>query len=75
MVVSNAPPTKLFFDMSNREAKQAGKKPWLVRQNYLLDILTMKYRTIRDGVLKFEAPSHHANDKRERIMTVSRAGD
>lgn len=37
MVVSNAPPTKLFFDMSNRQAKQAGKKPWLVRQNYPLE--------------------------------------
>jgi len=34
--------------------KQSGKKPWLIKQNYILDLLTMKLSKIDDGVLKFE---------------------
>lgn len=33
--------------------KQAGKKPWLIRQNYILDTLTMKLGRMEDGILKF----------------------
>jgi monooxygenase len=36
--------------------KQAGEKPWLIRQNYILDILTMKLGRLDDGILKFDAP-------------------
>ncbi|HUJ40961.1 MAG TPA: NAD(P)/FAD-dependent oxidoreductase [Candidatus Acidoferrales bacterium] len=33
--------------------KQAGKKPWIMRQNYILDMLTMRLGSLEDGVLKF----------------------
>lgn len=36
--------------------KQAGQKPWLIKQNYILDMLTMKLSRIEDGILKFGAP-------------------
>jgi monooxygenase len=39
-----------------RLPKQAGKKPWLIRQNYILDMLTMKWSRLEDGILKFGAP-------------------
>jgi len=34
--------------------KRATKKPWLIRQNYILDLLTMRLSPIDDGVLKFD---------------------
>ena len=34
--------------------KQGGKEPWLIKQNYILDMLTMKFGRLKDGVLKFE---------------------
>ena len=33
--------------------KQGAKKPWLVKQNYILDLLTMKLGQINDGTLQF----------------------
>jgi len=36
--------------------KQAGQKPWLIRQNYILDMFTMKLGRLHDGILKFDAP-------------------
>ena len=35
--------------------KQAGKQPWIMRQNYILDMLTMRLGRLEDGVLKFDA--------------------
>jgi len=37
-------------------ARQSSKKPWFIRQNYILDMLTMKLGKVDDGVLQF-APS------------------
>jgi len=34
--------------------KRATKKPWFIRQNYILDMLTMRLSPIDDGVLKFD---------------------
>jgi len=34
--------------------KRATTKPWLIRQNYILDMLTMRLSRIDDGVLKFD---------------------
>jgi cation diffusion facilitator CzcD-associated flavoprotein CzcO len=34
--------------------KQGGKKPWVIRQNYILDMLTMKLSLMEDGILTFE---------------------
>lgn len=36
--------------------KQAGRKPWWIKQNYILDMLTMRLSRIEDGILKFGAP-------------------
>jgi hypothetical protein len=56
--------------------KQAAKKPWLIRQNYLLDLLTMRLSSIEDGILKFGAPFPAARtDVRGEITTAARAGD
>ena len=35
--------------------KQGPQQPWRIRQNYILDMLTMKVARLEDGVLKFEA--------------------
>ena len=35
--------------------KQGPEQPWRIRQNYILDMLTMKLGSIADGVLKFDA--------------------
>jgi cation diffusion facilitator CzcD-associated flavoprotein CzcO len=37
--------------------KQAATKPWLIRQNYILDSLTMKVSRLEDGILQFGAPA------------------
>ena len=34
--------------------KQANKRPWLVRQNYFLDLFTMRLSRLEDGILQFE---------------------
>jgi len=36
--------------------KQATEKPWIIRQNYILDMLTMKLSRMEDGILKFGKP-------------------
>ena len=55
--------------------KQGGKKPWLIRQNYILDMMTMKLTRLEDGILKFAAAESgsHAHVP-EEIASVS-AGD
>jgi hypothetical protein len=35
--------------------KQAATAPWLIRQNYLRDMLTMKLSRLEDGILEFGA--------------------
>jgi monooxygenase len=35
--------------------KQGSRRPWAVHQNYLLDLLNMRYGRIADGVLRFSA--------------------
>ena len=35
--------------------KQGSRRPWQVYQNYLLDLLNLRYRRIADGVLEFSA--------------------
>jgi cation diffusion facilitator CzcD-associated flavoprotein CzcO len=56
--------------------KQAGKKPWLIRQNYILDMMTMKLGRMEDGILKFsEAIPASRRKMREKIATVAPAAD
>ena len=36
--------------------KQGDRKPWKLYQNYLLDLLTLRYARIEDGALRFLRP-------------------
>jgi monooxygenase len=56
--------------------KQASEKPWLVRQNYILDMLTMKLGSLHDSFLKFGAllPVSKPGSRHESA-TASLAGD
>ena len=56
--------------------KQAVKKPWRIRQNYILDMLTMRLGRIEDGVLKFGAAVRARRaEMRERTPTAYSADD
>ncbi|WP_370965329.1 flavin-containing monooxygenase [Amycolatopsis sp. cg9] len=35
--------------------KQGGKRPWMMRQNYLLDLADMRFNRLDDGVMRFES--------------------
>ena len=56
--------------------KQAVEKPWLIRQNYILDMLTMKFGRLEDGILQFAGmlPSTRTHMP-EEIPAVSSAND
>src|SRR5262249_41794771 len=52
--------------------KQAAKKPWVIRQNYLLDLLTMRFSRMEDGVLKFGSATPTASvGAPEQVLTAS----
>ncbi|MBV9997421.1 MAG: NAD(P)/FAD-dependent oxidoreductase [Caulobacteraceae bacterium] len=40
----------------DRLPKQGDRPPWKVRQNYLADLLALRFARIEDGVLRFSAP-------------------
>jgi hypothetical protein len=35
--------------------KQGAKKPWKLNQNYLADLVTLRYGAVDDGVMRFSA--------------------
>ena len=39
--------------------KQGNRKPWQVHQNYLADLLTIRWGRINDGVMQFSTPKGH----------------
>lgn len=56
--------------------KQAAQKPWLIQQNYVLDMLTMKMSGVDDGVLKFGTAVRAIDTaKAEEFPTVSSIGN
>jgi cation diffusion facilitator CzcD-associated flavoprotein CzcO len=56
--------------------KQATQRPWLIRQNYILEALTMKLSRMEDGILKFGLPwPTTRNDMPEAMLTASSADD
>jgi len=59
-----------------RLPKQATKKPWIIRQNYILDMLTMRLGGIQDGILQFgrQLPATRT-DVPEEVAAVSSADD
>ena len=56
--------------------KQGRENPWIIRQNYILDLLTMKLGRLKDGILKFGAPVRAARaEAPEGMRTASVADD
>jgi len=55
--------------------KQSGRKPWLIKQNYILDMLTMKFGRMEDGILKFTSVIPIARSHAEEHVPVASAGD
>lgn len=56
--------------------KQGAKRPWRVRQNYILDLLSMKLTRMEDGILNFGLPSATTrNDTREQTLVAPSAND
>jgi hypothetical protein len=50
--------------------KQAATAPWLIRQNYLRDMLTMKLSRLEDGILQFDATAAvPRTDVREEVAS------
>jgi cation diffusion facilitator CzcD-associated flavoprotein CzcO len=47
--------------------KQGTLQPWRIQQNYLLDVLSLRYGAFNDGVLKFAPRRPHADARREAI--------
>jgi hypothetical protein len=43
-----------------RFPKQGTKAPWKLHQNYALDLMTLRYSGLEDGVLKFSNPQQPA---------------
>jgi hypothetical protein len=56
--------------------KQAGRKPWLIRQNYILDMPTMKLSRMEDGILHFGLQVTSTRNKTaEETLAASSAND
>lgn len=54
--------------------KQAGKKPWMILQNYMLEWLSLKLGRLEDGVLRYgTGTSQRRQDLPEEMLTA--AGD
>lgn len=52
--------------------KQASQKPWFIRQNYVLDSLTMTLGRIEDGTLQFtRSPNLHQVALQQDVETAS----
>ena len=47
--------------------KQGSKAPWRLYQNYLLDVMTLRYAPVDDGVLAFATPERRA----ERLRALA----
>ena len=51
--------------------KSASKPPWLIRQNYIRDLMTMKFSRLQDGILKFsKAAAMRRADAPEEVSAV-----
>jgi monooxygenase len=41
--------------VADKLPKQGSKVPWKLHQNYILDIMNLRFGSLNDGVLKFSA--------------------
>ena len=56
--------------------KQSAKQPWVIKQNYILDMLMMKLSRMEDGVLRFgKLPVTTRVELPREVTTASRFGD
>ncbi len=55
--------------------KQAAQQPWVIKQNYILDMLAMKLGRMEDGVLQFGKSAAARRVELPAELTASRAGD
>jgi monooxygenase len=55
--------------------KQAAQQPWVVRQNYILDMLKMKLGRVEDGVLQFAKANRRTPTIAEQVPTATSVGD
>jgi len=55
--------------------KQGGKKPWVIRQNYILDMMMMKVSRMEDGVLRFGSDIRSAHGKITAEAVTTSAAD
>jgi NAD(P)-dependent dehydrogenase (short-subunit alcohol dehydrogenase family) len=54
--------------------RQGDRKPWRVYQNYFMDMLTIRYGRIADGVMQFDAPLGATMRLDGRVAVVTGAG-
>jgi monooxygenase len=50
--------------------KQGSKAPWIFRQNYLYDMLALRFRRLDDGTLKFSKGAGPSDSSREEERTA-----
>jgi monooxygenase len=48
--------------------KQGSKPPWRVHQNYIRDIISLKWTSVSDGVLEFSSPPEKSSRPAEREL-------
>jgi len=49
--------------------KQGSREPWKLRQNYVLDIRTIRHGPVDDGAMRFSAPAAPVERPLERVAT------
>ncbi|WP_083384459.1 MULTISPECIES: NAD(P)/FAD-dependent oxidoreductase [Cupriavidus] len=54
--------------------RQGDRKPWRVYQNYFMDMLTIRYGRIDDGVMQFDAPLGAQMQLKGRVAVLTGAG-
>jgi monooxygenase len=55
--------------------KQSSKKPWFIRQNYILDMLAMKLGRVEDGILQFATVPHPIHFEPAQNIAVASSAD
>ena len=50
--------------------KQGSKKPWKLYQNYALDIVTLKFGAVEDGVMQYSSPASAPASRSLEVETV-----
>ncbi|CAN5150802.1 NAD(P)/FAD-dependent oxidoreductase [soil metagenome] len=51
--------------------KQGSKAPWKLYQNYILDLFTLRYTTVDDGVMEFAKPHEVAAASPEKVSEAA----